>query len=129
MRAVDTNILVRFLTADDPKQARAARRAIEAGDIFIGTTVILETEWVLRAGYGFTPTEIVKGLRGLGGLDGISIEEPAEISQALDAIISGMDFADALHLARSSHCSAFVTFDKKLATRSKGKTAITIETL
>ncbi len=129
MRAVDTNILVRFLTADDPKQARAARRVIEAGDIFIGTTVILETEWVLRAGYGFTPTEIVKGLRGLGGLDGISIEEPAEISQALDAMISGMDFADALHLARSSHCSAFVTFDKKLATRSKGKAAITIETL
>ena len=129
MRAVDTNILVRFLTADDPKQARAARRVIEAGDIFIGTTVILETEWVLRAGYGFTPTEIVKGLRGLGGLDGISIEEPAEISQALDAIISGMDFADALHLARSSHCSAFVTFDKKLATRSKGKAAIAIETL
>ncbi len=129
MRAVDTNILVRFLTADDPKQARAARRVIEAGDIFIGTTVILETEWVLRAGYGFTPTEIVKGLRGLGGLDGISIEEPAEISRALDAMISGMDFADALHLARSSHCSAFVTFDKKLATRSKGKAAITIETL
>ncbi len=129
MHAVDTNILVRFLTADDPKQARAARRVIEAGDIFIGTTVILETEWVLRAGYGFTPTEIVKGLRGLGGLDGISIEEPAEISRALDAMISGMDFADALHLARSSHCSAFVTFDKKLATRSKGKAAITIETL
>lgn len=129
MRAVDTNILVRFLTADDPKQARAARQVIEAGDIFIGTTVILETEWVLRAGYGFTATEIVKGLRGLGGLDGISIEEPAEISLALDSMIGGMDFADALHLARSSHCSAFVTFDKKLATRSKGKAAISIETL
>ena len=51
MRAVDTNILVRFLTADDPKQARTARRVMEAGDVFIGVTVILETEWVLRAGY------------------------------------------------------------------------------
>ncbi len=44
MRAVDTNILVRFLTADDPKQAKAARRVMEAGDIFIGVTVIVETE-------------------------------------------------------------------------------------
>ncbi len=129
MRAVDTNILVRFLTADDLKQAQAARRVIEAGDIFIGTTVILETEWVLRAGYGFAPTEIAAALRGLGGLAGVSIEEPAEIAQALDAMIAGLDFADALHLARSSHCSAFVTFDKKIVRRSKGKMAITIETL
>lgn len=129
MRAVDTNILVRFLTADDPKQARAARRVIEAGDVFIGTTVILETEWVLRAGYGFASTVIAGGLRGLGGLPGISIEEPAEIAQALEWMIAGMDFADALHLARSSHCSAFVTFDKKFATRCKDKSPITVETL
>jgi predicted nucleic-acid-binding protein len=129
VRAVDTNVLVRFLTADDPKQARAARRVIEAGDVFIGTTVILETEWVLRAGYGFAPAVIAAGLRGLGGLAGVSIEEPAEIAQALEWMIAGMDFADALHLARSNHCSAFVTFDKKLATRCKDKSPITVETL
>jgi predicted nucleic-acid-binding protein len=129
VRAVDTNILVRFLTADDPKQARAARRVIEAGDVFIGTTVILETEWVLRAGYGFAPSVIARGLRGLGGLAGISMEEPGIIAQALDWMIAGMDFADALHLARASHCSSFVTFDKKLATRAKGKVPIKVETL
>jgi predicted nucleic-acid-binding protein len=129
VRAVDTNVLVRFLTADDPKQARAARRVIEAGDVFIGTTVILETEWVLRAGYGFAPAVIAAGLRGLGGLAGVSIEEPAEIAQALEWMIAGMDFADALHLARSNHCSAFVTFDKKLATRCKGKSTIAVEAL
>jgi predicted nucleic-acid-binding protein len=129
VRAVDTNILVRFLTADDPKQARAARRVIEAGDVFIGTTVILETEWVLRAGYGFAPAEIATGLRGLGGLAGISIEEPMQIAQSIDWMVAGMDFADALHLARSSHCSAFVTFDKKFATRCKGKSPIAVVTL
>jgi predicted nucleic-acid-binding protein len=128
VRAVDTNVLVRFLTADDPKQARAARRVIEAGDVFIGTTVILETEWVLRAGYGFASPAIVGGLRGLGGLPGISIEEPAVTAQALDWMMAGMDFADALHLARSSHCSAFVTFDKKFAARCKGRSPITVET-
>ena len=53
MRAIDTNVIVRFLTADDLAQAAVARRAIEAGDIFIPTTVLLETEWVLRSGYSF----------------------------------------------------------------------------
>ena len=129
MRAVDTNILVRFLTADDPKQAKMARQVMETGDIFIGVTVILETEWVLRAGYGFTPNVIATGLRGIGGLPGITIEEPAEVAQALDWMIEGMDFADALHLTRSNHCNAFVTFDKKLAARVKGKAGIIVETL
>ncbi len=128
MRAVDTNILVRFLTADDPKQAKAARRVMEACDIFIGVTVILETEWVLRAGYGFVPDLIATGLRGIGGLPGITLEEPTQVAQALAWMIEGMDFADALHLARSNHCSAFLTFDKKVATRAKGKASITIET-
>jgi hypothetical protein len=36
--------VVRFLTADDAKQAKAARRAIEGGGIFIGVTVLLEAE-------------------------------------------------------------------------------------
>jgi predicted nucleic-acid-binding protein len=129
VRAVDTNILVRFLTADDPKQAKTARRVIEAGDIFIGVTVILETEWVLRAGYGFTPNVIAAGLRGIAGLPGVTIAEPAEIAQALDWMVEGMDFADALHLTRANHCNAFVTFDKKLAVRAKGKVGVIVETI
>lgn len=127
MRAVDTNILVRFLTADDPKQAKTARRVMEAGDIFIGVTVILETEWVLRAGYGFNPNVIAAGLCGIGGLPRVTIEEPAEVAQALDWMVEGMDFADALHLTRSNHCNAFVTFDKKLAARAKGKAGVIVE--
>jgi predicted nucleic-acid-binding protein len=129
VRAVDTNILVRFLTADDPKQAKIARRVMDAGDIFIGVTVILETEWVLRAGYGFTPNVVAAGLRAIAGLPGVTIEEPAEIAQALDWMVKGMDFADALHLTRSNHCDAFVTFDKKLATRAKGRAGIMVETI
>ena len=127
MRAIDTNIIVRVLTADDAKQAKAARRVIEAGDIFIGTTVVLETEWVLRAGYGFGCEQIAAGLRGLFGLAGVPVEETAETAQALDWMSNGMDFADALHLARSSHCSAFVSFDRKLAKRAKGMSPIPVE--
>ncbi len=119
MRAIDTNIVVRLLTADDAEQAQAARRVVGAGDIFLGVTILLESEWVLRAGYGFQPSEIVAALRGLAGLPGVTVEEPAQMAIALDWLESGMDFADALHLARSSHCRDFVTFDQKLAKRAK----------
>lgn len=127
MRAIDTNVIVRFLTADDPEQAQAARRVIEAGAVFIGTTVALETEWVLRSGYQFSSPEIAAALRGLGGLPGVTLEEPAEVAQALDWMGEGMDFADALHLASSGHCSTFLTFDRKLATRAKGLGVIPVK--
>lgn len=120
MRAIDTNVVVRFLTADDPAQAAAARRVIEAGDIFVATTVIVECEWVLRAGYGFGPQDIAGALRGLGGLAEVTLEEPAEIAQAIDWMCEGMDFADALHVARASHCEAFLTFDQRLVKAAKG---------
>jgi predicted nucleic-acid-binding protein len=127
VRAVDTNVVVRLLTADDPRQARAARRVFEAGEVYLGTTVILETEWVLRSGYGFTARQIAEGLRKLGGLAGVVLEEPVQTAQALDWMGMGLDFADALHLAGSSHCSAFVSFDRRLAKRAKGLAPIPVE--
>ena len=44
----------------DEKQARAARQVFSDGDAVIATTVILECEWVPRAGYGFAPKEIAQ---------------------------------------------------------------------
>lgn len=119
MRAIDTNVIVRFLTADDAAQAKAARKVIEDGDIFVSLTVLLETEWVLRAGYGLSVAEIVGALRALAGLPGVTIEAPAHLALALDWTGKGMDFADALHLAGADHCTAFVTFDRKLAKQAK----------
>lgn len=127
MRAIDTNILVRFLTGDDEKQANAARKVLEGGNVFVAVTVILEAEWVLRAGYGFSRTEIAVALRAVGGLPGISLEDPSVIAQALEWLEEGMDFADALHLARSGHCSAFVTFDRKLAKLAKGRSQVSVQ--
>lgn len=115
MRAIDTNVIVRFLTADDAAQAAAARRIIEEGDVFISSTVILETEWVLRSGYGFSAKAIEAALCGLAGLPGVTVEDPPVLAAALDGMAQGMDFADALHLAKAEGCSAFLTFDRKLA--------------
>lgn len=127
MRAIDTNVVVRLLAVDDEKQTQAARAVVEAGEVFIGSTVVLETEWMLRAGYDLKPEDIANGMRGLFGIPGITLEEPIEIALAFDWMTKGMDFADALHLARSGHCSAFVTFDRKLVKRARGITAIPVE--
>lgn len=129
MRAIDTNVVVRFLTADDPRQAKAAKATISAGDIFVSTTVVLESEWVLRAGYGLGAYEVAAGLRGLAGLPGVEFEAGPEVAQALYWMCEGMDFADALHLVQAGHCSAFVTFDRKLAKKAKSLSMVPIEIL
>lgn len=129
VRTIDTNVVIRFLTADNKREAKIARAVIEAGDIFIPMTVCLESEWVLRSGYGFTPAQIADGLRGLAGLPGVSVEEPMALATALDWLRDGLDFADALHLAKSDGCTAFLSFDKKLAKAAKARSAVTVEAL
>ena len=119
MRAIDTNVVVRFLTNDDKRQASAARVAIEAGEIFIAATVLLEAERVLRSAYGFEPVRIAESFRDLAGLPGITVEEPAKLARALDWMRRGTDFADALHLAKADECTAFLSFDRDLAKLAK----------
>ena len=127
MLAIDTNIIVRFLINDDKRQARAARATIEGGDIFISTTVLLESEWVLRSTYEFDPVRIASSLRGLAGLSGVTIEEPALLAQALDWMEGGMDFANALHLAKAEGCEVFLSFDRKLAKAAKGRAPVPVQ--
>jgi len=114
MRAVDTNVLVRYLTGDDPEQAARARAAIDAGDVFVSTTVLLESEWVLRSVYGFGGEEVAAALRAFAGLPGVSAENPALLAEALDRAEKGMDFADALHLGAAARCEVMLTFDQRL---------------
>ena len=111
MRAVDTNVVVRYLTGDDPGQAARARAVVDAGDVFVSTTVLLESEWVLRSVYGLSRTEVAAALRAFAGLPGLSVESPAVLSEALDHAQRGMDFADALHLGAAARCEALLTFD------------------
>ena len=119
MRAIDSNVTVRLLALDDPSQAEVARKVIDAGEIFIPITVVLECEWVLRRVYGFTRDRIAEGFRRIAGLPDVEVEEPIRLERALAWLEMGMDFADALHLAKSDTCSEFVSFDLKLARLAK----------
>jgi len=127
VRAIDTNVIVRFLTGDDRAQAKAARAVIEGGGVFIATTVLLESEWVLRSAYGFLPGQIARALRGLAGLPGVTVEAPLRLAQALDWMTEGMDFADALHLVAGEGCEAFLSFDRQLIRSAKGRASIPVE--
>ena len=127
MRAIDTNVVVRFLTNDDKRQAKAARAAIEAGDIYISLMVLLEAEWVLRSAYGFKSVRIAESFRNLAGLPTITVEEPLKLARALDWTRRGMDFADALHLAKAEGCTAFLSFDRNLAKLAKAEGVMPVE--
>ena len=113
MRAVDTNVVVRYLTGDDLGQVARARAAIDAGSVFVATTVLLESEWVLRGAYGFSRIEVAAALRAFAGLPGVSVENPDLMAKALDRAEQGMDFADALHLGAAARCEAMLTFDRR----------------
>jgi predicted nucleic-acid-binding protein len=127
VRAIDTNVVVRFLTGDDRRQAKRARAAFDAGDIFISATVLLETEWVLRSGYGYTPARISAALRDVAGTVGVTVEAPGMLARALNWLDEGMDFADAMHLARAEDCDVFLSFDRKLAEVAVGRSPIAVE--
>ena len=107
MLAIDPNVIVRYLTGDHPKQSAAARTLIDGNDIFVCTTVLMETEWVLRSVYGFPATHIAKAFIAFGGLPRVTLENPDIAVKALGWMEAGVDFADALHLAAAAGCEAF----------------------
>lgn len=115
MLAVDTNVIVRFLTRDDPRQFAKADALIRDENIYVCVTVLLETEWVLRSMYGYTRRRIAEALSDFSALPRVIVEDPTAVAEALEWAVGGMDFADALHLARTRHCNAFVSFDRRLA--------------
>jgi len=115
MLAVDTNVVVRCLVNDDPRQSAQARALIATERIKIPTTVIQETAWVLRKTYLLDTVAIADALRLLAGMPTITLEAPLLVANALDWFGQGMDFADALHLAASEDCEAMVSFDTKFA--------------
>ncbi len=111
MIAVDTNVLVRLLVRDDDAQGKASQKLFATEDIFIPDTVLLETEWVLRAAFDLKPLDVCLALRRLCGLRNVSVTDAALVAQVIDWHEAGLDFADAFHLALSKAHGALKTFD------------------
>ena len=120
MIALDTNVIVRLVTADDAGQIKAARAVFEAGDLWVAKTVCLETEWILRYSYELRPPAIREVFRKLLGYPRLQVEDRSAVLRALTLYDQGLDFADALHLASSGDADRFATFDQPLAKRIRG---------
>jgi predicted nucleic-acid-binding protein len=121
MNGVDTNIIVRLLTGDDPEQSEKARAVIKRPDTFIAETVMLETEWVLRHAYRFKTAAIHDAFIKLCGLPNVVLTNPHRMQISLQWYADGMDFGDALHLAANQACGTFFSFDRKLIRRAEGR--------
>ena len=121
MIGVDTNIIIRLLTGDDPVQAEKAASVFKKNGLLLPDTVLLESEWVLRHAYGFSPTAIHEAFTKLCGLPNVTLRDPQRMMTALQWYAGGMDFADALHLSASQGCRMFYTFDQKLVHKAEGR--------
>lgn len=125
MKGLDTNVLVRFLTADDPAQSEAARQLVasaEAGGerLHVSTVVLAELVWVLRSRrYAVPRDRIADGLDALLEATVFEVQDRDLVRRAVQAFRSGpADFSDYLagEQDRRAGCSSTVTFDRRLAT-------------
>ncbi len=131
MIGIDTNILVRYITQDDARQAALAVRFIEGGlsaeaPGHASLVVLAELAWVLRSNYEATPDEVVRAMTLLLTDARFVIQEKSAVWAALDIYRDGgLDFGDTLIAAldRNAGCTQTMTFDAK-ATRIPGMTLL-----
>ncbi len=124
MIGLDTNVLARYYVASTDaltqKQSAAARKLLESGkSLYVGKSVVLELEWVLRGYYKSPVEDVLTVLLHLLALPNVEIEDRVAVELATAALGDGFDFADALHHASARHCTSMATFDdKKFARRA-----------
>jgi predicted nucleic-acid-binding protein len=121
MIGLDTNILVRYLTQDDPIQSPKAREIIERrlseeSPGFVSIVAMVETVWVLERAYGLRPHEVVGAVERMLQTDVLVVEHEQEVFTAMIALKDGRgSFADAVIAALGTRmgCSCTLTFDRK----------------
>jgi predicted nucleic-acid-binding protein len=125
VRALDTNILVRFFTADDAAQAERVRRLFAAAEarsyrFLVLIPVLLDLVWVLSRGYGYGREDLCRMLESMLIMPVIEMERPDIVQAAVNlARDTGGDLADAVIglLAEGQGCDSVLTFDRKAASR------------
>ncbi len=121
MIGLDTNVLVRYLTQDDPVQARRAtelieRRISEQNPGYISIVAMVETVWVLERAYRLGDTTIAAAVERILQAAELIVENEQEVFVAMMALKAGQgSFADALigALGAQAGCEFTATFDRK----------------
>ena len=125
---LDTNVLLRYLAQDDPRQSRRAteiveRRLTEQEPGFVSLVTILEVAWVLKSLFKRSRHEIANDIEMLLAADTLEVQNEQEVYLAIVSLRNGIGtFEDALigSLGIWRGCSATLTFDKDAAKRLHG---------
>jgi predicted nucleic-acid-binding protein len=123
MIGLDTNVVLRYLLQDDPKQTRQANQIVdrqlsEQNPGFINLVTVLEVVWVLRSLLKRNPSQIASHLENLLTADSLQVQNEQQVFEAAFALKRGTgEFEDALIGALNvwTGCSHTLTFDRKAA--------------
>ena len=126
MRAVDTNVLARFILMDDPAQLPVAIDVIQSG-IFVSLSVWMELAWLLSARYRIARDAIAESFDALLAMP--TVTSTADAHWVVDRYKNGADIADMVHVAEALSQSAFATFDDDIRKRAGSAPPVAVETL
>jgi predicted nucleic-acid-binding protein len=127
MPGLDTNILVRWIVDDDPRQVLLVQRLFEEAHqqespLFVASTVMLELEWVLRSRYEFDKATVLGAFNALLETQELQFQDEPALERALSFYRqSSADFADCMHAGQcgSAGRAPMITFDE-IAARLHG---------
>jgi predicted nucleic-acid-binding protein len=128
---LDSNVLVRYVAQDEPRQSARASRLLEDELTtdrpgFVSLVALAETAWVLESVYAADRATVLRVVRGLLAAAHLRVQEPEAVALAADDVEStAIDFDDALiaRVARSHGCAHTLTFDRRAA-RQRGFQAL-----
>lgn len=123
MKALDTNILVRFLTNDDERQAKKVYTLFKQAEqdkasLFVPQLVVLEMIWVLESAYRISRSHVLDAVSDLLLMPILKFENQHAIQQFYQAAQENThDLSDLLiaYTAKVNNCEVVLTFDKKAA--------------
>ena len=127
MKAVDTNVLIRFIMKDDEKQAQSVYQLFKQSEqnqqpLFVLLLVVLEVIWVLKSVYEIPNADIVQTFSDLLAMSVLSFESENVLENFIESTANtSFDLSDLSDLsdlliansAYSSDCESIFTFDKK----------------
>ena len=118
MIGLDTNVLVRYIMQDDPKQSPKASKLIESLDSdnpgYITHVCVIELYWVLTSSYELTGEQVTQALEAILRTKQLLVERADQVMRALRVFAAGKaDFADCLieRSASGAGCAQTMTFD------------------
>lgn len=121
MKALDTNVLARFLMNDDEQQAQQVYRLFKAAEaererFYVSLLVVLELLWVLESSFKLSRKEVLAALEDLTLLPVLGFESLATLQSFMtEAVTLNADLSDLLIAYQAKHqgCAEVYTFDKK----------------